>query len=315
MADPHVSLIVEWDNARYREIERARRMLRRIVEQSSDLREPVEILVVYDDLEVADRVVKGVVEEIRPAAAAAVDILTIASPGSRYYRLKNEGARRARGALLLFVDSDILPERGWLRALVGPFDDPKVHIVIANTYIDTDTLYGKIFALCWYFPLRSPDGPLALTASSFVNSLAVRRSTFQRYPFPDDGELYIGQCLGHIETLQANGVGVYQNPRARVAHPPPTFLRSAVINGHDAVIRASRSGDRLQDQARASYWRWRANLASACRRIVTNYRVVDLPKTALPIALLTAAAYYSLSCAAELLTRANPRLVRRLYAL
>ena len=315
MADPHVSLIVEWDNARYREIERARRMLRRVVEQISDLHEPVEILVVYDDLEVADGVVKGVIEEIRPTAPSDVDILTIASPGSRYYQLKNEGARRARGALFVFADSDILPERGWLQALVGPFDDPKVHIVIANTYVDTDTLYGKIFALCWYFPLRGPDGPLTPTASSFVNSLAVRRSTFRQYPFPEDRELYIGQCLGHIETLQANGVGVFLNPRARVAHPPPTFVRSAIINGHDAVIRASRGGDRLQKQARASYWRWRANLGAACRQILANYRAVDLPKTALPIALLTAAAYYSLSCAAEILTRASARLVRRLYAL
>jgi Glycosyl transferase family 2 len=315
MGDPRISLIVEWDNARYREIERARRMLRRVVEQIGDLAEPVEVLVVYDELEVADVLVKGVVEEIRRAAPAGVEMSTISSPGSRYYQLKNAGARRARGALFVFVDSDVLPEASWLSSLVGPFDDPKVHIVMANTYVDTDTLYGKIFALCWYFPLRSPDGPLTPTASSFVNSLAMRRSTFQRYPFPEDRELYIGQCLGHIETLQANGVGVYLNPRARVAHPPPTFLRSAIINGHDAVIRASRGGDRLQGKARASYWRWRGNLGPACRRILARYREVDLPWTALPIALLTAAAYYSLLCVAELLTRANPRLVRRLYAL
>lgn len=315
MGAPRVSLVVEWDNARYREIERARRVLRRVITQSTELVEPVEVLVLYDEFEVAAALMKGIVEEVRRAASADVEIHLIGCPGARYYQLKNEGARRSRGDILIFADSDVLPEAGWLRALLGSFDDPKVQIVMASTYVDTDTLYGKIFALAWYFPLRRPDGPLAPATNSFVNSLAVRRETFQRHPFPDDRELYIGQCLSYFETLRANGIDVYLTPRARVAHPPPTFVRSALINGHDAIIRAGRTCDREREKVRASYWRWRGNLGPAFRRILADYRQVQLPRTALPLALALAAAYYSLSCVAELLTRANPRLLRRLYAL
>ena len=314
MVDPRVSLIVEWDNARYREIERAQRMLRRVRGQITEQGEPVEVLVLYNDLEVSAAVVKEAVHEISCDLPPGVDIQTISAPGSRYYQLKNEGARRSRGSLLVFVDSDVLPEVGWLRALLASFDDPKVQIAIANAYVDTDTLYAKIFALCWYFPLRRPDGPLTPTTSSFVNSFAVRRSTFMKHPFPEDREIYIGQCLNHIQDLQANGISIFLNPQARVAHPPPTFWRSAIINGHDAVIRAARDGDRLSNCFRASYWRWRATLGPACQRILTHYREVDLPRPALPIALLTATAYYSILCLAELLTRANRGLVRKLYA-
>jgi len=203
MVDPRVSLIVEWDNARYQEIGRARRMLRRVRGQITELGEPVEVLVLYDGLEVSAAVVKEAVHEISNELPPGVDIQTISAPGSRYYQLKNEGARRSRGSLLVFVDSDVLPEAGWLRALLTSFDDPKVHIAIANAYVDTDTLYAKIFALCWFFPLRRPDGPLTPTTSSFVNSLAVRRSTFLKHPFPEDREIYIGQCLSHIQNLQA----------------------------------------------------------------------------------------------------------------
>jgi len=313
MEDPRISLVVEWENARYREIERARRMLRSVVAQLAELREPVEVLVVYDQVVVDEMLVKTIVEEVSRMAPSGVDFVPISSPGSRYYQLKNAGARRARGAILVFVDSDVLPEASWLRALVGSFDDPRIQVVIANAYVDTDTLYGKIFALCWYFPLRQPDGPPVPTTSSFVNSLAVRQGTFQQHPFPEDREIYIGQCLSHVETLQANGIGVYLNPRARVAHPPPTFVRSAIINGHDAVIRAGRT-DR-KEKARASYWRWRGNLGAACRRVLTDYRRVGLPCAALPIALITAAVYYTLLCLAELATRANPRFVERLYDL
>ena len=97
MVDPRVSLIVEWDNARYQEIGRARRMLRRVRGQITELGEPVEVLVLYDGLEVSAAVVKEAVHEISNELPPGVDIQTISAPGSRYYQLKNEGARRSRG--------------------------------------------------------------------------------------------------------------------------------------------------------------------------------------------------------------------------
>jgi cellulose synthase/poly-beta-1,6-N-acetylglucosamine synthase-like glycosyltransferase len=38
----------------------------------------------------------------------------------------NTGARAAQGEIIVFTDSDCIPEPGWLRALVTPFADPEV---------------------------------------------------------------------------------------------------------------------------------------------------------------------------------------------
>lgn len=304
-------MIVEWDNVRYYEIQRATVMLRRVLAQLGELGQAAEILLVFDARAIDESRVKEVAAGLADRARG-VEIQAVPTDGLRYYQLKNEGARRSRGDILVFVDSDVIPDEGWLTTLVGSFKDPAVQVVMGNPYVDADTLYGKTFALAWYFPLRRLDGPLIPTTHSFVNSIAFRRETFHRYPFPEDRELYIGQCLDFTETLRRIGIEVYMNPAARVRHPPPTFLRSAVINGHDAVVRQRRAGD---PRARASYWRLRGNLSAAAHRVGAERGAVGLSRGGASAALAIAASYYVVSFVAELLTWVSPRMVHRLYAL
>jgi hypothetical protein len=253
-----------------------------------------------------------VAEGVAQRARGDFDVQTIAADGLRYYQLKNEGARRSRGDILLFIDSDVIPEDAWLTALVEPFNDPAVQVVMASPYVEANSIYGKTFALAWYFPSRRPDNSLIPTSHSFVNSIAFRRATFDRCPFPEDRGLYIGQCRDFMERLRRLGVVVYMNPAARVRHPPPTFLRSAIINGHDAVVRQRRAGD---PRARASFWRLRGNLSGAAHRLAAARRAIGLSRGEACAALGIAASYYVLSFAAELLTWVSPRMVHRLYTL
>jgi len=42
---------------------------------------------------------------------------------------RNKGAQEAKGEIILFTDSDCVPENNWIEEMVRPFDDPKVMAV------------------------------------------------------------------------------------------------------------------------------------------------------------------------------------------
>ncbi len=46
---------------------------------------------------------------------------------------RNKGAQEAKGEIILFTDSDCVPENNWIEEMVRPFDDPKV-IAIKGAY-------------------------------------------------------------------------------------------------------------------------------------------------------------------------------------
>jgi hypothetical protein len=314
MSEPRLSIIIEWDNARYYEVERARRMLQRLSRQIAELGEPpgaVEVELLYDQDEIdgasATRVVAPIVEE------HGVPIRLTATRGLKYYQLKNEGGRRARGDILLFVDSDVLPQEAWLGQLVRSFDDPRVDVVKGNAYVDGATLYGKAFALGWYFPPRAHDGPLHICRDDHVNNIAMRRHVFEKHPFTEDASLYIAQCSIWTRELQEAGIAIYVNPSARVAHPPPSFLRSALINGHDTARRTRRPGDGTLEAARRTYWALRSHLGPAFRNVRERRRDVGLSPFGVPAALAILGTYWSLWALAELLTRWAPGLLATRY--
>src|SRR5262245_60341184 len=257
---PALSVIVELDNILHGEVSRAQTMLLRLLAQlrETGLHATGEVLVMYDKTEIrpqdAERIVTSAMLGENPF------IKLIATDGLRYFSLKNEGVRQSRGNLIVFVDSDCVPEEGWLGRLLEPFQDPTVDVVTGNSYIDRDTFYAKTFAAGWYFPERLPDGPLAPIRTTFVNTLAIRRHVFEKYPFPEDSALYMGQGVLWNRMLAADGVSILLNPGARVAHPPPVFLRSAIINGYDTAQRTRQPGETALQSLKVSYWGLQSNL-------------------------------------------------------
>ena len=312
---PLVSFVVEWDNIRYYEVARARLMLRRLATQAGALAVEAEILLLFDRLEIDPRVVDSVVEELRLGLPSRLVITPVGTQGLRYYQLKNAGARMAQGEIVVFVDSDVLPEEGWLENLLRPLREPSVQLVVGNSYIQADGVYGKAFALGWYFPMRSADGPVVTARSLLANNVAVRRELFVRYPFPEDPDLYIRQSVIYGETLRAAGIPIHVNPCARVAHPPPRFLRSALIQGHDTAVRARRASNGDRGRPRRALRRFVRNLRTGSARIVARRREVGLSPIAVPVALAIVGAYYALWGVAEALAHVNPRLIRRWYAI
>jgi glycosyltransferase involved in cell wall biosynthesis len=334
-----VSIVVEWDNARLSDLGRARAMYRSLVAQvhrrhASGPRPRAEgvppnrrpgheavprvseVLILYDALEIDPAVIEAVTVEPSTFLPPDVHLHVVATPGLGYYQLKNEGAKRATGDILVFLDSDVVPEPDWLDQLLDSFADPDVQIVGGNSYIEAASVYTRAFALFWFFPLRAPDGALEPALWFHANNLACRRAVFDAHPFPDEPR-FRGQCSTLARTLRARGIPIHANPCARVAHPAPNgvahFFWRALWEGHDHVV-----DERLRALPRPggfhrSYWRFRANAIRAWRRVWGEAPRVGLSRAAAPVAVSIALAYYSLYLVGEVLTRLDGRIIGRRF--
>jgi cellulose synthase/poly-beta-1,6-N-acetylglucosamine synthase-like glycosyltransferase len=84
-----------------------------------------------------------------------IQLRIIPASGLHYYDLKNFGAKHSKGELIIFLDSDVIPENGWLIGLLESFQRPDVLVVGGNTYMTEGSLYEKSLALLYFFPRGS----------------------------------------------------------------------------------------------------------------------------------------------------------------
>jgi hypothetical protein len=305
---PEFSVVVEWENARFAGMGRGARMLAGLAEQVRALGRAVEVLVVRDPAG-ADPGALGrlLADKLGPASWRLVD-----APGEHYYGLKNRGAAEARAPVVVFIDSDAVPDRGWLAALVEPFADPEVQVVAGNTYVDPQGMVGRAFALGWFFPLRSKSATRHDGADHFwANNVAFRRALLLANPFPgqDDGATR-GACVELAACLRAKGVRIWKSTAAQVSHSPPQglrhFLVRALADGRDYALQLSRGGmPRWRLPLRCS----RRYLKKAWRKltaIARGRRDIDLGLRFVPVAWAVMGAYYLLAWLGALATCVAP---------
>jgi len=250
---PKLTVIIEWENVRRSELERARRMLRTLKNQVEEQRmaKPVEVLILYDDEVIPGEGVQALLAEVLGTNNKVLDVRVETAPGLHYYDLKNHGAQRASGDLLLFLDSDVIPESDWLQSLVAAAANEDVHVVGGDAFIEPDGLVAKAFSVFWFF--NSPEATVAPDKSSlqrrsqfFANNVLFDRETFLAHPFPKmpDG-MTRGACLQLARNLEDAGIPVYRELRARVSHPAPNgwrhFFTRAMAQGRDRVFRKGES--------------------------------------------------------------------------
>jgi hypothetical protein len=316
---PTFSISIEWENARFADLDRTRRMLRALREQLIALPPPAEpphINVLFEPGSIDGDMVRAVVDqELRPAGLWAVTRI-IPSPGLRYYQQKNAGARLSNFELTIFLDCDVIPEPGWLAALVGSFKSSEVAAVAGETHIDTRTFYSKAFALFWFFELKDPEGGLRPATFFHANNVAFRSEVFLANPFPDL-PAYRGQCtvLGH--RLREKGFGLYVQRSARVSHPVPLtasyFIARALNNGRDEVLVTQMVERSNRTKVRTVYWNLRSGLLGTWRKFRDHRGEVGMSLPQAVGGYAVAAAYFLLKAVGELVTLARPNLIARLF--
>lgn len=229
------SIIIEWDNARLSEAGRAVDMLHALCEQAEAAPFETEFLVLFNDEEInADQLHRIVRQHLMAGKMAQAHCQLVAAGGTRYYELKNKGAQIARGEIVVFVDSDVLLEPGWLDQITAPlWLHADVQVNAGETYMSTHNLIEKAFALHWFFPLRSQVNKQRDDRHHFfANNVAFRRSFFLAHPFPAIPKgMTRGACVLLARQLSESGVAIWTNTAARTSHPAPNGLQHFIQRG------------------------------------------------------------------------------------
>lgn len=318
---PAVSLVIEWENVQLAEATRCLRMLSAIARQASRLseraefagRQWLEVLVMYDNTEVS-------LDEVREAVAPRLmddspywTVRYEPASGCEYYQQKNRGASLATNPIVAFLDSDVVPEAGWLAGVVLPFSDPEVQVVCGACHLAAENTYSRAFAVSWVFPLRRAAGEgLVKRTHFYANNVAFRRHTLMANPFPEIEGATRGSCCALARSLTEQGIAIYLNTDARVSHPAPNgsehFFARALAEGRDNYLGRKVRG-------KGGFLRMFPRVAlrpvKAGWRVLTRGHRVGMSLLEVPQAMAVAVGYQSLVVLGDLTTRIAPEFATR----
>jgi len=115
------TIVIEWENIQLAEADRCSTMLAELMRQidaypadAAGNPAQFEVLLVFDEQKMTEADVREFCRQCIPNAARQATLRYVASPGLGYYEQKNLGAREAQGSIVVFLDSDVIPESGWL---------------------------------------------------------------------------------------------------------------------------------------------------------------------------------------------------------
>jgi len=249
---PSFTIVIEWDRIFQSDyIWRAQLMLQRLCEQILQIfkeKSNNEILIIYDPYKIdGSEIEKFVMKYLVPC----INILKIRiqqAPGLSYYEVKNFAAKISSTELMLFVDSDIVPDDRWLVEMLKAFEQTEVDIVSGNTYIGLHNIIAKVLALITFQPL--PDIDHMYERNHFYGqNVAFRRKILLSHPFPKLNTFH-GHADVLINELLNNDIKIYRQPKCTADHPMPITLREFVTWGlvQGLVWPTKRKAIRIRDK-------------------------------------------------------------------
>lgn len=191
---------------------------------------------------------------VRPIRAdeiktANCDVTLIRHPVSKGpSAARNTGLMASSSDFVAFLDSDVVPRRGWLEALLGHFCDPSVALVAPRIVGLTaeENLVARYEAVRSSLDLGQREAPVVpYGAVSYVPSAAIvcRRSAMVQVGGFDE-TMHAGEDVDLCWRLVASGLRLRYEPVAQVAHEhrtnPRDWLARKAFYGTSAAPLSSR---------------------------------------------------------------------------
>lgn len=301
-----ISVIVEWDNVRLSEMGRCLRMLQTLRTQALQSERSVEVIILFDESQVALSDIESATRQhlLQPDQTGKMLKCRIEpARGLNYYQLKNMGVSLSEGNVVVFVDTDVVPEENWFKALTEPFwSQPEIQVLAGHTYLDPEDLVSRAFAIGWFFPLRNASSTLVKDVRHFyANNVAFRKSVFQAHPFRDMPKgMTRGACHFLSITLAENGVLVWGQMAAKTSHPAPNGWRHIITRGfaqgRDWAMQQQIHG---KPGWRIAFKAFRSMLSTDIRIIKNTLRhghKIGLPIWQIPLVIVLMMSYYLTVC-------------------
>jgi hypothetical protein len=282
------------------------------------IRKPVEIVFVFDNLEVVETELRTFVASYFNTTDQNFQIQYLGSPEMVYFQLKNHGFQHTTADLIVFLDSDVIPDDGWLINLVGSFSNPEVQVVAGNPYVELNGIFSRAFALAWFFPLRAQDKEFKPYYKFWANNVAFRRETYTQFSFPQLNGYYRGSCMQLVQKLTDNGITIYLNTASQVSHPPPGglgyFLSKGIAQGrNDLLTREAMEGRKYS--VRMSVRHFQKLFSEKLGTIRKERHKVSLSLPGTILAMSITALYYSLYLTGEMMTHLSPEFMAKRFKL
>lgn len=312
-----ITFVTETDNLGMFGKKRMQRMLEslapQLTEENHRLKQ-VEYIVSFDPTDISE------VEVRRQFATVSfpegITWRFMGCTGLTYYDLKNEGFKAATGDLVLCIDSDVLPQAGWLRAILTAFERPEVTVLAGHTHIELSSWYNKSFALFWTFPLPETGG-LQEAKHFMANNVHFRRPWIAAHLYPQRQAFHDHNRL-LLQALHDEGKKLYQHTDARALHDAPrwmAFVKRTFCHGYDNIVEARDAGHHHKATFRGGLCRWHTQLRRSLQRMVANRKLVGLPAIAVPYATGLATIFFTCQLLGEWITLVRPQWIKRYFTL